>query len=215
MGKQDVTQRLCGSLQVDIEKTRRLLGWSPPLSLDQGLSVDDAAPVLAQVGCYLVLGTTGDVSAYRTHADAAIVAIGNNALREALSNKLLAAGFELVTVVHSRAIVSPSAVIGPGSAIMAGAIVGTEARLGCGVIVNCGAVVDHDAQVHDYGHLGVNACMSGGSVLGRSAWMQAGSALGYGVKVADGVVLTPGSAVAFVSCGAGPAPSVVQRFNCT
>ncbi len=26
-GKPDVAQRLCGSLQVDIEKTRRLLGW--------------------------------------------------------------------------------------------------------------------------------------------------------------------------------------------
>ena len=37
VGKPDVTQRLCGSLQVDIEKTRRLLGWSPPLSLDEGL----------------------------------------------------------------------------------------------------------------------------------------------------------------------------------
>ena len=78
---------------------------------------------------------------------------------------------------------------------MAGAIVGTEARLGSGVIVNCGAVVDHHAQVHDYGHLGVNACMAGGAVLGRSAWMQAGSALGYGVKVADGDVLQPGVAM--------------------
>jgi nucleoside-diphosphate-sugar epimerase len=37
LGKRAVAQRLCGSLQVDIEKTRRLLGWSPPLSLDQGL----------------------------------------------------------------------------------------------------------------------------------------------------------------------------------
>jgi UDP-glucose 4-epimerase len=37
IGKGDVAQRLCGSLQVDIEKTRRLLGWNPPLTLDQGL----------------------------------------------------------------------------------------------------------------------------------------------------------------------------------
>lgn len=37
VGKRDVAQRLCGSLQVDIEKTRRLLGWTPPLTLDQGL----------------------------------------------------------------------------------------------------------------------------------------------------------------------------------
>lgn len=37
LGKRDVAQRLCGSLQVDITKTRQLLGWSPPLTLDQGL----------------------------------------------------------------------------------------------------------------------------------------------------------------------------------
>lgn len=37
LGKRNVAQRLCGSLQVDIEKTRQLLGWHPPLTLDQGL----------------------------------------------------------------------------------------------------------------------------------------------------------------------------------
>ena len=37
VGKRDMAQRLCGSLQVDIEKTRTLLGWQPPLTLDQGL----------------------------------------------------------------------------------------------------------------------------------------------------------------------------------
>jgi len=37
LGKRDVAQRLCGSLQVDMDKTRRLLGWTPPLTLDQGL----------------------------------------------------------------------------------------------------------------------------------------------------------------------------------
>lgn len=37
VGKPDVVQRLCGSLQVDISKSRQLLGWAPPLSLDEGL----------------------------------------------------------------------------------------------------------------------------------------------------------------------------------
>jgi nucleoside-diphosphate-sugar epimerase len=36
-GKQDFGQRLCGSLQVDISETRQLLGWSPPITLGQGL----------------------------------------------------------------------------------------------------------------------------------------------------------------------------------
>lgn len=37
VGKQHMAQRLCESLQVDIEKTRRLLGWTPPISLDEGV----------------------------------------------------------------------------------------------------------------------------------------------------------------------------------
>ena len=32
-----IYQRLCGSLQLDITKTRRLLDWRPPLSVDEGL----------------------------------------------------------------------------------------------------------------------------------------------------------------------------------
>lgn len=37
LGRRAVVQRLCGSLQVDISKTRQLLGWTPPLSVDEGL----------------------------------------------------------------------------------------------------------------------------------------------------------------------------------
>lgn len=36
-GKGDMARRLCGSLRVDISKTRTLLGWSPPVPVDQGL----------------------------------------------------------------------------------------------------------------------------------------------------------------------------------
>jgi sugar O-acyltransferase (sialic acid O-acetyltransferase NeuD family) len=157
--------------------------------------VDDAAPSLVKVWDFAVLGTTADLGRYHVHADHAIVAVGNNAVRESLCDSLLAAGFELATIVHPRAIVSLRAEIGHGCTIMAGAIVGTEAKLGCGVIVNCGAVVDHNAQVHDYAHLGVNAAMAGGTELGRGAWMQASSVLGYGDKVAAGVVMLPGTAL--------------------
>jgi len=37
LGKQAMVQRLTDSLQVDIEKTRCLIGWSPPITLKQGL----------------------------------------------------------------------------------------------------------------------------------------------------------------------------------
>ncbi|VVQ05959.1 N-acetyl-alpha-D-glucosaminyl-diphospho-ditrans, octacis-undecaprenol 4-epimerase [Pseudomonas fluorescens] len=37
IGRRDFTQRLCGSMQVDIEKTRTLLDWAPVVSVDCAL----------------------------------------------------------------------------------------------------------------------------------------------------------------------------------
>lgn len=37
LGKADMAQRLCGSLQVDISKARAVLGWEPPVSVDEAL----------------------------------------------------------------------------------------------------------------------------------------------------------------------------------
>lgn len=36
-GKQGIAQRLFGSLQIDISKTKKLLNWTPPISIDEGL----------------------------------------------------------------------------------------------------------------------------------------------------------------------------------
>ncbi|NMG46037.1 NAD-dependent epimerase/dehydratase family protein [Aromatoleum toluvorans] len=38
LGKRSISQRLCGSLQVDISKTRKLLGWAPPVTVDEALA---------------------------------------------------------------------------------------------------------------------------------------------------------------------------------
>lgn len=154
--------------------------------------VDDGWARLGQVWGLPVLGGSEALMEFREHATHAIVAIGNNSVRAALHVRLLAAGFDLATVVHHRAVVSPRATLGRGCAVMAGAIVGTEASLGDGVIVNSGAVVDHHCQVSDFAHLGVGACMAGGAVLGRGAWMQAGAALGYGMRLDPDQVLAHG-----------------------
>jgi UDP-glucose 4-epimerase len=37
LGKTSIAQRLCGSLQVDINKTREMLSWSPPVTVNEAL----------------------------------------------------------------------------------------------------------------------------------------------------------------------------------
>ena len=156
---------------------------------------DDGTPEGTQVLGAPVVGSTKQLESLRSRFPQAVVAIGDNRRRQELCAQLLSLEFALAVVVHPRAFVSPTAVLGPGTAVMANATVGTESRLGAGVIVNSGAVVDHHAVVEDFGHLGVNAAMAGGSVLGKLAWMQAGSSLGYGVVVPPETRLRPGQAM--------------------
>lgn len=154
--------------------------------------LDDSWPQNQSTGHYPILGNTSNPAQWSNSANFAIVAIGNNKLRHELSSKLIDAGFTLATIIHPSAIVSPTATIGHGSCIMAGAIIGTESILGNCVIVNSGANVDHHCSVKNFAHLGVNACMAGGSVLGESALLQAGSALGYGVTIVANHIVDPG-----------------------
>ena len=38
LGCSGAVERLCSSLQVDIEKNRRILGWTPPVNVDEGIN---------------------------------------------------------------------------------------------------------------------------------------------------------------------------------
>ena len=58
----------------------------------------------------------------------AVAAFGENRLRLAWAEKLLAAGYRVPSVVHPTAIVSPSARLGEGCLVLQGAIVNTAAR---------------------------------------------------------------------------------------
>ena len=74
----------------------------------------------------------------------ALVAIGNNAIRDRVAANALSMGFELATVVSPHAWVSPTARLGSGTVVMAGAVIQVEAAIGdCG-IVNTGASIDHE-----------------------------------------------------------------------
>ncbi|MDN5537309.1 SDR family oxidoreductase [Comamonas sp.] len=38
LGRRQLSQRLCGSLQINMDKTRERLGWTPPFTVDQALA---------------------------------------------------------------------------------------------------------------------------------------------------------------------------------
>lgn len=156
---------------------------------------DDRWPQLGTCFGWPVLATVAGLPTVAGQVDAAIAAVGNNAVRAQWLQAIRSSGIPLATVIHPRACVSASAQLGEGVAIMSLAMVGVDARIGEGALVNANATVDHDAYLGPFAHLGVGVQLAGGVHIGAHAWLQAGCCAGYRVLVPDGEHIAPGSAL--------------------
>ena len=120
--------------------------------------------------------------------------------RQAVFERLKAAGYGFLTVAHPSALIAPDVVLGEGVQVMAGAIVQPGARIGANSIVNTGAQVDHDCIIGAHVHLSPGATLSGtvtvgdGSHIGTGATIVQGLRVGRGCLVAAGAVVTRGVA---------------------
>jgi UDP-perosamine 4-acetyltransferase len=159
-----------------------------------GFTDRDAAP--RTVLGLPVLG--GDEMLQRLRAEgveAAFVALGDNAVRAELGDRLQMLGYRLPTVVSPRAAVSPSARLGVGVAVMAGAVINADAEIAELAIINTGAVVDHDVQVGRAAHLGPGCAVAGGVRIGARTLLGVGASVAPGVTIGADVVVGAGACV--------------------
>jgi UDP-perosamine 4-acetyltransferase len=156
----------------------------------------DADPAPRAVLGVPVIGDDSRLAALRAEGVAlAFPAVGDNALRERLGERLRKLGFELPALVSPRAAVSPSARLGAGVAVMAGASINAEAHIGDFAVVNTGAVIDHDARLAVGAHAAPGSVLAGAASAGARALIGAGAVLIPGVSVGDDAVIGAGAAV--------------------
>lgn len=120
--------------------------------------LDDKAPG--------AIGTLKEAPYVAPNYDGVIIAIGNNALRQELTNELERfENISIATLIHPTAYVSPSTIIGIGTVVEPKAIVNARSKIGSGCIISVGAIVDHDCSIGHYSHINAGAiCMAGSKV---------------------------------------------------
>ncbi len=144
-----------------------------------------------------VVGSDDDLLRLRNemHVDYAFVALGNGQLREKVTQKAMAAGYELVNVVSKDAIISSRARIGSGTVIMPGAVVNADVAIGDSCIVNTNASLDHECQIGDYTHVAPGCALSGKTVIGRQCMLGTGCRVIDGISIGDHTIIGAGAVV--------------------
>lgn len=111
------------------------------------------------------VGKLDDYMTLRAGFDSAFVAIGDNRLRSKWLEKLKLVGYQIPTLIHPRAYVSPSSTVSYGTIVEPLACINTGVVIGSGCIVSVSAVIDHDCQIGSYSHIDCGVILSPRSVV--------------------------------------------------
>lgn len=138
---------------------------------------DDRWPKTQQVGEYKIVSNIANVQQFTSNNIQAIVAVGNNHLREKWQKLLGDLGIRMTSIIHPQAIVSPTAQIGQGVTVMAGCVISTKTVINDGVILNIGTLLDHDVIIKAFAHLSVGVKVSSGKIIAPYSFLEVGSCI--------------------------------------
>lgn len=142
-----------------------------------------------------VLGDENVFESLNRDGCVAVVAVGDNSLRESIVVRLTASNVRFARVAHPSAVISVSAQLGEGSVVLAGAVVNSMAVVGNHCIVNSMASIDHDCSVADFVHVSPGAHLAGGCNIGRAAHVGIGASIVPDCSIGPRSVIGAGAAV--------------------
>lgn len=160
---------------------------------------DDAYPNKAYIEHWPIHGTCADLIALNnintTVSNDVVVAIGNNEIRQKKIQLLQQYSFNLITLIHPTAVISPYAAIASGTVVFAGSVINAFAEIGVGCIVNTAVVIEHDCTIDNFTHICPNVALAGGVAVGSKSWVGIGSQVKQLITIGDNCLIGAGSTV--------------------
>lgn len=163
-----------GGFGQSIAEVAELLGKWKSISF-----VDDRWPEQQQAGHYTIITNIQSLQTSNLHSFEAIIAVGNNQLRQKWQQLLLDLSIPIKTIIHPQTVIAPSVKIGQGVSIMAGCVIGTNTIIQDGVILNIGTLLDHDVMIEHFSYLSVGVKVAGGQIIPPRSFLEVGTNVGH------------------------------------
>jgi sugar O-acyltransferase (sialic acid O-acetyltransferase NeuD family) len=122
-----------------------------------------------------------------------VVAIGDPEIRDQVSQKYAARGWQAISLIHPSVTIHSSNQIGRGCMICAGVQITTQVKLGQHVLLNLNCTVGHDCVVGDCVTLSPSANLSGGVKLADKVYIGSGATVLPGVQIGEKAILGAGA----------------------
>ncbi len=139
-----------------------------------------------------IIGKTKDAISFNDEKTDFVIAIGNNSVRKAISEKLC---LPYVSLVHPSAVIGFGTEIGEGTVVMANAAINSGAKIGKHCIINTGAIVEHDNLIEDYVHISPGVVLGGAVKVGSKAHIGIGASVKNNIEICENAVVGAGAVV--------------------
>ena len=123
------------------------------------------------------------------------VSIGDNTLRQRISEKLIPVLGLPENALHKTAIISRSMNSGTGNMFAPRVVINPLVKIGNGVICNTACVIEHECIINDYVHIAPGAILCGNVTVGEGSFIGAGAVVKQGVTIGKNVIVGAGTVV--------------------
>ncbi|RPI17198.1 MAG: hypothetical protein EHM58_10075 [Ignavibacteriae bacterium] len=125
----------------------------------------------------------------------AIVAFGDNDLREKFIIKLSGIGYEIPNIIHKSVIIAGDSVIGKGCVLAPGSVIMNGCKIGDGVTINTGTTIDHNCILEGYDNISPGSHLSGRVHIEKYVFTGTGTIIIPDIRVGHHSILAAGCVV--------------------
>ncbi len=121
--------------------------------------------------------------------------IGDNKIRHKLFYKVEKFEFNIVSLIHPSAAISPNVRIDTGTVIMPKVVVNSNSKIGKGVILNSACIIEHENEIKDFVHISPGVSLGGDVLINEYTHIGIGSSIIQGLSVGENCIIGAGSVI--------------------